>query len=190
MSLEGFMNPGTFLDSIGKMKVMRTEARGSSKKSGFDDLDGGKQISERQIVGIRVRCGAILDAIGLIYADGDGPLYGNRSGGNEHRIVFEPGDSLKSVSGVYGASYHGKAISRLRVETVNGKVYGTFGSSGGDDFCLQLPDDGIFVGFTGTASTTECHGYVESLGLIYARGTDDAAKDIGNSAAKEFGNLL
>lgn len=190
MSLEGFMNPDVFSDSMSKLKVMRTETRGSSEKSRFDDLDGGQQIPGRQIIGVRVRCGAILDAIGLIYADGDGPLYGNCSGGGEHRIMFEEGDSLRSISGVYGASYYGRAISRLRVETVNGKVYGTFGGSGGDNFCLKLPEDGIFVGFMGTASTTENHGFVESLGLIYAKGVDDAAKQIGDLAGKKLGNLL
>jgi len=171
--------PNIIGDMMGKVKVERTKTEGANTKEKFDDYEAS---ASKKIVGVTVRCGAIVDAVGLIYEDGDGKLYGNKSGGASHRIMFDGGDSLKSVSGVWGANYYGKALSKLVLTTKKGKTYGPFGYSNGQQFQIEIPDDGIFMGFTGTASTTERHGFVESIGIIYATADADAADGLGGLA--------
>ncbi len=163
---------------LGKVKVKSTLTAGAKTKAKFDTLNDNPDKAGKRIVGIIFRSGGILDAAGVLYEDGSSVMYGNKSGGQEHRILFEEGDEVKSISGVWGADYYGKAISRLEIETKKGNKYGTFGGWSGTPFKLTIPEGGHFMGFTGTAASGD-RGFIESIGLVYGEVDADLGKGMG-----------
>ena len=164
-------------DIMGSLSGAMTEGRNYHKagpegtKSGRDfdesELIGEKQ---KQPAGIVIRSGGIIDAIQVLYTDGErGPLHGSSSGGQEQVIRFEDGDSLAGIQGRKGISFGGgKSFAKVVIKTVKGKTYGPFGSwGGGTDFKLEIPKGGEFKGLCGNAGTGGNGGYVAQLGLIY-----------------------
>ncbi len=173
------MKIGMMEGILGKAKVNSTLTAGATTKAKFDTLNDNPDKAGKRIVGIIFRSGGILDAAGILYEDGSSVMYGNKSGGQEHRIIFEKDDEVKSISGVWGADYNGKAISRLEIETKKGNKYGTFGGWSGEPFKLTIPAGGRFMGFTGTAASGD-RGFIESIGLVYG----EAGADLGNGIGK------
>ena len=154
-------------DMMGGMKVTRTKLSGSEKKSNFDDLVNAEGKEEaKDIKGLCIRCGYIMDAIGIVDEKGKKYLHGNAGGGSETVISLE-NDSIKAIRGDMGISYCGSAISNLTVEMASGKTYGPFGTGkSGKEFCLTVPENTEFMGFYGNADKT----IVKSLGLICCEG--------------------
>lgn len=169
---------GAIGDMLGGIKAEYTQIAGSSTKKKFDTLQDD-QVSNKEIRGVAVRSGGIVDAIYVIYADGSGTVYGNPKGGTEHKIMLDDGDNIKSISGVSDANYYdNRVISKLVIETVNGKKYGPFGSWGSKAFSISIPEGAAFAGFVGTALITDKHGCVESLGMSYVKADADMIKGL------------
>lgn len=137
----------------------------------FNDLECLIE-GEKRVVGIRVRSGGIVDGIQVMYEGGEtGPMHGSSYGGSMQEILFDSGDGLKSIEGIYKVPYtssFGDGIARLVIKTWKGKTYGTYGSWGsGVKFCLNITEGGEFKGLCGKASTAGNGGFVTKLGLIY-----------------------
>lgn len=188
MGKNGMGKMGALGDMLGGIKAEYTGTAGSATQKKFDTLQDDS-VSNKEIKGVIVRSGGIVDALRVIYADGSGTAYGNPKGGSEHRIMLDDGDGIKSISGVSDSNYDGdRAISKLVIETVNGKKYGPFGSWGGKTFSISVPEGAIFTGFAGTALTSERHGFVESLGMSYMKADENMMKGLmgglGNMGGK------
>ncbi|MCM1090690.1 MAG: hypothetical protein NC092_08495 [Butyrivibrio sp.] len=178
MEKNDMKNMGAIGDMLGGIKAEYTPTAGNATKKKFDTLKDDS-VSNKEVKGVVVRSGGIVDALCIIYEDGSGTVQGNLKGGSEHKIMLDNGDSIKSISGVSGSDYHGeRAISKLVIETVNGKKYGPFGSRGGKSFTISIPEGGVFAGFVGTASIDDRRGFVESLGMSYMKADEDAVKGL------------
>ncbi|MBR1702867.1 MAG: hypothetical protein IJ716_13120 [Lachnospiraceae bacterium] len=153
-------------------KLGSTECVGIGKGSDFHELKDDPENGEAVIaVGIEVRSGYILDAIGTLYDNGRTSLHGNLSGGSSHRIKFEEGDDLKSIEGRCDVNYAGnKTFSKVVIHTVNGKKYGPFGDAdAGRKFKLEVPVGSKFVGLYGKADKIS----VNQLGITYVEAVLD-----------------
>ena len=159
-------------DFLKMAKVGSTECVGIGKGSDFHELKDDSENREAVIaVGIEVRSGYILDAIGTLYDNGRTSLHGNLSGGSSHRIEFEEGDDLKSIEGVCDVSYAGnKTFSQVLIRTIKGKEYGPFGDAkAGRRFKLEVPVESKFVGLYGKADNIS----VNRLGITYVEAVSD-----------------
>ncbi len=151
------------------VEVRSTMCVGNGRGTVFDELkDDAVNKKNEAAIGIMVRSGAILDAIGTIYRDSDVILRGNKTGGRECRIIFDEGDKLACIKGVCEVNYAGnQVLSQLKIVTAKGKTYGPFGSwGGGKKFVLDVPAQSCFEGFFGKADTVS----VNELGILFVEG--------------------
>lgn len=151
------------------MEMKSTECCGRDDGEEFTDAADHVQAvtaAPKKVRGIMVRSGYITDSIQMLYEEGDGTAYGNTRGGGANRILFDEGDSLKSVQGCSNISFGGSGVlSDIRITTKKGKSYGPFGTArNGKIFCIEVPEGGEFAGFYGK----ERKGTgLTKLGLIY-----------------------
>lgn len=142
---------------------------GDEKGIVFDESD--IVISEnKEVAGIIIRCGDIVDGIRVLYADGsEGMQHGSTYGGGEHIIRFEPGDTIAVVHGKKGISFGGgTSLAGLLFVTRQGRAYGPFGSRfrDGKAFFLTVPADKTVKGLCGTVAEKGNGGLLSALGLI------------------------
>lgn len=162
------MNIPNMDELLKQNKPIYTKCAGTGGGTDFDDT---KNENLEQIRGIVVRTGDIADAIGVICGeDKRSVLHGNPRGGTSHNIIFDDGDSLKSIDGICDVSYGGnKCFSKIKVNTVNGKSYGPFGKcTKGKAFKLEIPSGKMFIGFYGKVDEKAKVVSVNKLGLIYS----------------------
>lgn len=152
------------------MKLKSTECCGRDDGEEFTDaafcVQGDNTAAPKKVRGIMVRSGYITDSIQTLYEGGDGTAYGNSLGGGENEILFDEGDSLKSVQGCINISFGASGVlSDIRVTTKKGKSYGPFGSArNGEPFCIEVPEGGEFAGFYGNERKSSG---LTRLGLLY-----------------------
>lgn len=95
---------------LGNLKVDSTKCIGNGRGTVFHEIrDETVNKSGENVTGIMVRSGAILDAIGSIYGSSEVVLRGNEKGGCVHRIIFDEGDKLARIEGVYDVNYAGNS---------------------------------------------------------------------------------
>lgn len=168
---EKLQGGGGLFDALNKAgKIGRVDPIGADQGIDFDDTDNVFS-GENPVVGIVVRCGHIVDGIGLLRKDGKKePFHGSSYGGGEQIIRFDEGDGLALVECFTGIPFGGAggAVSGLTFKTRRGKTYGPFGGGrSGSLKQLIIPENGEFRGFCGYAGTQGNGGYVAALGLVY-----------------------
>ncbi len=147
-------------------KVHTTLCAGSGKGEKFNEAEDVKRERVGTPVGIVVRSGDIVDAIGTIYEGETVQLKGNARGGGEHKIIFDKDDRLLSVEGVCDVKYAGnRTLSQIIITSQKGKKYGPFGDrKDGKKFAVALPSGEVaFVGLYGAADSVS----VNQLGMVY-----------------------
>ncbi len=126
---------------------------------------GGAEFSDgqrggRTIVEVRVRSGALIDSIQVVYRDitglvGKGAMHG-RSGGNLSVFKLGPGEYITVVGGKYG-----KFIDSLYIKTNKGRHQKWGGQGGNIQFIYTAPPGSRIDGFFGRAGK-----YLDSIGVI------------------------
>ncbi|XP_072956338.1 protein GOS9-like [Typha angustifolia] len=104
-----------------------------------------------RVVAIRVRHGAAIDAIQILY-ESDGstkwtPQYGG-NGGELTEIALQEGEFLTSISGYYGDLQSINVVRSLTFGTNFSSTYGPYGVEEGTHFSVPL-EEGKIVGFFG-----------------------------------------
>lgn len=120
-------------------------------------VGAGTRVSE-----LRVRSGAWIDAVQLVYAGPDGQEYplvrhgGN--GGTPHSFRLEPGEYITALSGRYG---HYVDSLQIHTNRRDSEVYG--GSGGGFDFRIEAPTGMQIAGLAGRSGI-----YLDAIGAVFS----------------------
>lgn len=116
---------------------------------------GGWQLSE-----IRVRSGAFIDGIQLVYVDviGQKHTMQHHGGNGGHLDVFKlnPGEYVTRVTGKYG-----RFVDSLTIATNQGRIKGWGGGGGSAHYTYSSPPGTQIHGFFGGAGQ-----YVDSIGVV------------------------
>lgn len=148
------------------LKVHTTSCAGTGRGKKFNEAEDAENEKAGVPVGIVVRSGDIVDAIGTVYEGDTVRLKGNVKGGGGHKIIFDKDDTLLSIEGVCDVNYAGnRTLSQIVIHTRKGKQYGPFGNrKDGKKFSLPLPPgEAVFIGLYGVADSVS----VNQLGMIY-----------------------
>lgn len=128
------------------------------------------------VVGLRVRSGEILDAIGFIYENNEEFFFGNAAGGGETIIHLEKDEYITAIKGCVSSHYY-DCVTQLTVIT-NKRNLGPYGSiAGRNGFVIQKPGH-IITALLGEVSLGEGKDrqpepwnkeVVKKLGVLFAK---------------------
>jgi len=110
----------------------------------------------RQPIGVVVRHDGLIDALGLIWAEGEDTLMAGGTGGTTSRVVFTAAETLVRIRGRHGAH-----LDFLELTSSHGQVW-TFGGDGGQhEFAFEVPTGMTLVGLFGRAGR-----FIDALGIL------------------------
>lgn len=138
----------------------------------FDDTES-VFLGENSVMGIVIRSGYIVDAIGLLRSGmTKEPLHGSTYGGGENLVIWDCDDEVIAIEGTAEARFAdgGGAVSELIIKTKKGRTYGPYGNGKGKtSFCHEIPEGGKFRGFCGCIGKGGNGGYLAALGVVYEK---------------------
>lgn len=127
---------------------------------------GGRQFSDPQIGGyevseVRIRSGAYIDSVEVIYRTPAGQrVSGGRhggGGGSLRTLVLAPNETIRTVSGKFG-----KFVDSLAIRTSTGREMRWGGPGGSVVYTYTAAPGSRLYGFWGRAGA-----YVDALGVIF-----------------------
>lgn len=128
----------------------------------FSDGQAGGQFSSdnRRLTEVRVRSGAFIDSIQLVYENVIGqkivsPMHGG-SGGTLSVFKLDPGEYITRISGK-----HGWYIDSLLIETNKGKAKGWGGTGGSANYTYTAAPGSSIHGFFGRSGK-----FLDAIGVI------------------------
>lgn len=122
------------------------------------------QIPHRsRIIEIRIRAGAYIDALQIIYQTRDGGIHhfprNGGPGGQLYRFILHRGEFIMGISGRYG-----RFVDSIRIHT-NRRVSPRYGGIGGThNYRAIAPSNTEIIGFFGRSGL-----YVDAIGIVVRR---------------------
>jgi hypothetical protein len=141
----------------------------------FDDIENCIPL-RTPITKILINAGEVVDSIEVYYGDTAMPRHGG-NGGAPYTVVFDPGDYLIQISGIYGQYFGAVQIGQLTLKSHKGKIYGPFGAANVTAkafFSFPAQQNEALIAFFGSTFThSDGSTFLSSLGVyaeeIYAR---------------------
>ncbi len=153
----------------------------------FDDIENCIPL-RTPITKIAINAGEVVDSIAVYYGDTAMPRHGG-TGGTSYTVIFDPGDYLVQVSGIYGQYFGAVQIGQVTFKSHDGKIYGPFGEAnvtGKAFFSFPSQSNEALIAFFGaTFSHSDGSTFLSSLGVysekIYARKLGEAGGQTGGT---------
>ena len=118
------------------------------------------QTGGRQLIEVRIRSGAFIDAIQTVYVDAIGQKYESKryggGGGNLDVFKLQPGEYITRISGKYGSF-----VDSLLIQTNKGRAKGWGGTGGSANYTYTAPPGSSIHGFFGRSGR-----FIDSVGVI------------------------
>ena len=118
------------------------------------------QTGGRQLIEVRIRSGAFIDAIQTVYVDAIGQKFVSQryggGGGNLDIFKLAPGEYITRISGKYGSF-----VDSLLIQTNKGRAKGWGGSGGSANYTYTAPPGSRIHGFFGRSGK-----FIDSVGVI------------------------